>query len=1611
MERRGKKSVAQTPAPKKDRIYGSKRNPKGSASSSKSASKIELSESIINTLENKRDEYNAKHPSGKVTLATLKAVFRRGAGAYSSSHRPTITGGRPNSRSAWAFARVNKFLLKKGGTKVKAAYVQDDDLMAKGGVILGEEYNGKDVKKYLGNANYKEDSFFQYIKNTDKYILDNVDIHSVVMRDSSLFDFINQYKDTLRANENEWEWDNKFPIVIGDNAYDKNIVLDGYHRITQAIVNNENEILAFVKKKKYEEGGLIAPNGKVSNLTHEQWHLVRTPEFKAWFGDWERLATLKIKDSGIDDVTLNNISKDISKVVDENGEPLVVYHGTNIDFTIFKLEKPTIAAYGRGFYFTNNKDFAKNYARGENAKILNLFLNVRKIFEIYEDELPIEYEKYSDMANNKGLSRDFTNKLITQEYDGVYAKNKYSENEIVVFNPEQIKLADGTNTTFDAENPDIRYEEGGLTDSLRMAMGNLKKNGIVLKDKNETITLIAYNTGNQERKPSLYNKSLIYKSVQPIKSANEIIQNFDLQDFEMFSEGKIEEYKKSHLIILNQNEVVYDSSVLAEGGDLGQELTPILEWIKTESTEEDGSKRIYNSTEFYLWIYNDIDAEKKLKEGIYEYAYPTIDFGNNLELIWTNFNQYKGSKRIVGFVIGSVGKSGVTTKLDNGFYSWQWDGGYNSMEIGIMTTKPLFRRKGVNEFAIKYLRNIFNLKKEQVDFYNPTEQGSLFISSKKYEEGGDLGQEITCVNCGWHWNTNNSNEFDKYVCHKCGFDNRTYYDSNPIGYADGGLIAPNGKKSNLTTEQYNLVRTPKFKAWFGDWENDPENASKVVDENGEPLVVYRTTKKEDYHNNFLKNKYVFGIYFSEDIKSTKIYGQFTKEYFLNIKNPKLLRGIDYDEMWIYSILTKDKYKNLKDNNYDGAIWKTKNVFYELVVFEPTQIKLADGSNTTFDANNPDIRYKNGGNIENEFDDLDNNQLVKTLKSFYSDISESPIFQYLDLKVGDYTLNIGDNEFVIFKKKPFSKIEAIKIGRFIQPYFDASKKPLFARFFDSYTVSGNNIIIKVKDMYEHGGLLKKAPSLLKIADKHNVDLETVTQALKNGIKVEMEHTKNKNVAKTIASHHLYESPKYYEKLKVMEKELNLDEHYEDIRKIYNIGGVVDPVLSFSTPTGEPSKLTYLQQILVRTDAFKKFFGDWEYAGNQFVKNGRQEYEYLYRNVSKVIDKITLEPKVVYHGTRVDSEFYVFDVSQQSGLGRPYGYFAHNMEYSENFTSPQMGITNGQPFLYKCFVNIRNPFYAMTSEYYDIQEDAQYWKNEISKTIALDKYTNELDANKLKTIKDVVESQIGKYIDDTFRSSEASFWVLMARDNKKLFKYFLNNYRYDGVFYAEEFSNNYNVDNPAEFTEAVTIFEPMQVKLADGRNLNFDPMNVDIRYAKGGDTDNVENTEEKYNNMGKRENLRNLLLGDKYAEGGEVVANKLKDGNDGKKGGYFEGRSHAEGGIKAYNKDTGQMIEVEGEEVIITKGAVKDPQKREFEGEMLTNREILSRINQSGGGVSFARGGETGASSCGCSGKKYKYGGEMMDDYSIVRIMNRPFEIINDNFADARAFADMLVNKLK
>ena len=128
---------------------------------------------------------------------------------------------------------------------------------------------------------------------------------------------------------------------------------------------------------------------------------------------------------------------------------------------------------------------------------------------------------------------------------------------------------------------------------------------------------------------------------------------------------------------------------------------------------------------------------------------------------------------------------------------------------------------------------------------------------------------------------------------------------------------------------------------------------------------------------------------------------------------------------------------------------------------------------------------------------------------------------------------------------------------------------------------------------------------------------------------------------------------------------------------------------------------------------------------------------------------------------------------------------------------------------------------------------------------------------------------------------------------------------------------------------------------------------------------------YNNFGfTKDNNGFMVRPPKMEKGGELNPDdpKLKNTmihKSGSAGGVLVGKRHSEGGIKAINKSSNSPLEMEGGEVVITRNAVSDNQKREFEGQMMTNREILSKINEEGGGVAFADGGKVEKEAdCGC-----------------------------------------------
>ena len=208
---------------------------------------------------------------------------------------------------------------------------------------------------------------------------------------------------------------------------------------------------AAVRKKAESDGTFMkAPNGKDTNLTEDQWLSVRTEAFKSWFGDWE------------------HDPENASKVVDENGEPLVVYHGTYGDFTVFDKAKIGSATdyglWGRGFYFTN----MENTPYGN--KKLALFLNIRNPFIFNDYKSAEEIGDYLNIWDGNfheddrfGIFRPYATGAAqiadsAQErgHDGLIAVlGKWTE--YIAFEPNQIKSATDNRGTFDSENPDITF--------------------------------------------------------------------------------------------------------------------------------------------------------------------------------------------------------------------------------------------------------------------------------------------------------------------------------------------------------------------------------------------------------------------------------------------------------------------------------------------------------------------------------------------------------------------------------------------------------------------------------------------------------------------------------------------------------------------------------------------------------------------------------------------------------------------------------------------------------------------------------------------------------------------------------------------------------------------------------------------------------------------------------------------------------------------------------------------------------------------------------------------------------------------------------------------------
>jgi hypothetical protein len=125
-----------------------------------------------------------------------------------------------------------------------------------------------------------------------------------------------------------------------------------------------------VKVAQGQEGDFFTPNGQPSELSEQLNEIIRTQQFKDWFGDWQ--LTYMYKQAGDTDT-------DCSVVLTENFEPKLFYHGTGQAFSYFKFDNFPAA------YFAANPDYSKFFANlhgGDQGYVIPFFLNVRNPLDL-----------------------------------------------------------------------------------------------------------------------------------------------------------------------------------------------------------------------------------------------------------------------------------------------------------------------------------------------------------------------------------------------------------------------------------------------------------------------------------------------------------------------------------------------------------------------------------------------------------------------------------------------------------------------------------------------------------------------------------------------------------------------------------------------------------------------------------------------------------------------------------------------------------------------------------------------------------------------------------------------------------------------------------------------------------------------------------------------------------------------------------------------------------------------------------------------------------------------------------------------------------------------------
>lgn len=639
-----------------------------------------------------------------------------------------------------------------------------------------------------------------------------------------------------------------------------------------------------------------------------------------------------------------------SKIVDADGKPLTLYHGTSASFNAFKVSM--FGAIGAGVYTTPNAGEAQIYG----DRLIDLHANlVNPLIGTFAEIRAMQY------ANE--TSERFTERLIGLGYDGVATKDATgSFDYVVAFQPEQLKSASQNNGMYDRSNTDIRFRaDAALSPTDTLAFKNWFE-GSTITDAQGQPLVVYHGTGEDftsfKAGPSYFSPRMDYSYVRNSDVVMPVYLNIR-NPYRPASQQEIESIRSNPERYEELKAQGYDGMVWSMPDNLmkgasgwGNDLPQIVAFYPNQVKSAIGNAGSFDrasddirfkkadaaqtaTPEFKRWF-----GDSKVSSSGGE---PLVVYHGTAD----SFYEFKGGRG--GFYFTDDKKAaGEYAKFAEGEGDPRVISAYLSIENPLILDRSW------------YVENVMydgepNWEAVDNEIYRAEDAGYDGLILRDFEDfyGMKDGKRIEGV-------------YDQYIAF------RPEQIKSAVGNTGSFDRASPDIRFDLNAK-VDQTHQPAFQSWFGQ--------SKVVDPGGKPLVVYHGTGSDitafKPNSFWTEDPSIAQMYAKAQSRQSDSAGPNTVAAYLSLQNPFVFD--DYEARRngssIYKAVLPEGakgprmtavFRELERRGYDGVILQNYadlgGMQTQYVAFSPASIKSAIGNAGSFDRASDDIRFDMVGKV-------------------------------------------------------------------------------------------------------------------------------------------------------------------------------------------------------------------------------------------------------------------------------------------------------------------------------------------------------------------------------------------------------------------------------------------------------------------------------------------------------------------------------------------------------------------------------------------------------------------------------------------------------------------------